>query len=269
MKKIVLLSFALLFTLITLPAQAGGIQVNGAWVRAAPPTVQVLAAYMTIKNSGSVGKTVVGAHSPQFAKVEFHETLIRNGMASMVARSSLAISPGGEVILSPGGYHMMLIAPQRMIRKGDKITVTLRFSDGTTHKLIADVRKKAGKAMDHSKMDHSAMGQGQNQSGMMERHQMMGGQHQMMGNQHQMMNQQQMMDHHQKMMGMMNGKQGAVCQGMMGKGGMPCMHQGQKMGSCPCMKKGMTSSKNKDHDDDDDKEEDDDKDKMDHKGMNH
>ena len=207
MKKSLSLLASMLFTLIAIPAFAGGIQVEGAWVRAAPPTVQVLAAYMTIKNTGSVGKTIVGANSPQFAKVEFHETLLRNGMASMVARDSLVVDSGGQVVLAPGGYHMMLIAPQRMIRTGDKLSLTINFSDGTSHNFNADVRKGSGKAMDHGKMQHGNMNQGNMNQGNMNHQNMMQQQNmqqhqQMMMQKHGMQNHQQMMMHHQNMQNM-------------------------------------------------------------------
>jgi periplasmic copper chaperone A len=275
MKKLAVLSFALLFGLISMPALADGIKVEGAWVRAAPPSVKVLAAYMTIKNDGDNGKTIVGAHSPQFAKVEFHESLTRNGMATMVARDSLVISAGSEVVLKPGGYHMMLIGPQRMIRPGDKISLNLLFSDRTSHEIIANVRKGHGKAMDHSKMNHNMMGQ--NQGNM--NHNMMG-QHQGMMN-HNMMGQHQGMMNH-NMMGqngqcacMKNGmckhsdkkgscgcKKDGSCDCM--KSGM-CKH-GDKKGSCSCMKNAMKKEKHDDddHDDDHDKDDHDDHEKKEH-----
>ncbi|MBF0380431.1 MAG: copper chaperone PCu(A)C [Magnetococcales bacterium] len=260
MKKSVFLTLALLFGLVTTPAMAGGIQVEGAWVRAAPPTVKILAAYMTIKNVGDTSKTVVGAHSPQFAKVEFHESLIRNGMATMIARDSLAISAGGEAVLSPGGYHMMLIAPQRRINVGDKIAINLHFSDGTGYQVIANVMKSKGKAMDHSKMDHGNMdhskmdhgnmdhSKGMNQQHMMppksEMMQQMMKQRQMMM-QHKRMMQHQGMNHNQGMMqppGMMGGynkSKDPTCSMMQHKPGMHCQMHKNKDGKCSmCMKDG-------------------------------
>ncbi|MBF0358344.1 MAG: copper chaperone PCu(A)C [Magnetococcales bacterium] len=254
MKKLVVLSFALLFGLISMPAMADGIKVEEAWVRAAPPSVKVLAAYMTIKNDGDTGKTIIGAHSPQFAKVEFHESLNLNGMATMIARDSLVIGAGSEVALKPGGYHMMLIGSQRMIHPGDKISLTLLFSDRTSHEVIANVRKGHGKAMDHSRMNHNMMGQHQGKMN----HNMMG-QHQGMMN-HNMMGQsghctcmKNGMCKHGNKDGSCGCKKDGSCACM--KGGM-CKH-GYKNGSCACMKNAMMKSK---HDDDDDDHDDSDKD---------
>ncbi|MBF0454145.1 MAG: copper chaperone PCu(A)C [Magnetococcales bacterium] len=262
MNKIAWIISTLLLSTLSLPAWAGGIQVEGAWVRAAPPTVQVLAAYMTIKNTGTIGKTIIGAHSPQFAKVEFHETLLRNGMASMVARQSLVIDSGGQVILAPGGYHMMLIAPQRMIRPGDQIDIILTFSDGSALPIAVDVKKGNGKTMDHSTMNHTMGQQGGMNHQMMMNHnraQQGGMNHQMMMNhtmaqqgdgdhqqmmKHNNMNHQQMMEHnrvnHEKMrdqmMALSDSEEGMVCPhrqgGAEGKVCPFCMNAGKKEGGC-------------------------------------
>lgn len=126
-----------------------GITIRDPWVRAAPPSVQVLAGYMVIENASGHGKTMVGARSPTFQRVEFHETLHQNGMATMVARDSLVIAAGGKVALEPGGYHMMLIAPQKAIRAGDTIPLFFRFSDGTEVKAQAVVRSGTDNSMKH------------------------------------------------------------------------------------------------------------------------
>ena len=125
-----------------LPLWAGAIEVQDAWVNEAPPNMQTLAAYMVIRNTGPTGKTVVGASSPLFAKVEFHETIQQGGMATMIARDSLVIDAGGHVALKPGGYHMMLIAPQgpKPLRAGDKVPLALRMSDGSEWVGEAQVR---------------------------------------------------------------------------------------------------------------------------------
>lgn len=147
---------SLVFWLLpVLPLWAGAIEVQDAWVREAPPNMQTLAAYMVIRNTGTTGKTVVGASSPLFAKVEFHETIQQGGMATMIARDSLVIDAGGQVALKPGGYHMMLIAPQgpKPLRAGDRVPLALRMSDGSQWMGEAEVRAlqpdKAGSMPHH------------------------------------------------------------------------------------------------------------------------
>ncbi|MEO5350015.1 MAG: copper chaperone PCu(A)C [Magnetococcus sp. YQC-3] len=131
-------------------AAAGDLEVRDAWVAESPPTVQVSAAYMIIRNAGTTGRTVVGASSPLFAKVEFHESVQRGGMVSMVARDSLVVDAGGQVVLKPGGYHMMLIAPPRPLRVGEKVPLVLHLSDGAKVTVEAEVRAAKGSSGEHS-----------------------------------------------------------------------------------------------------------------------
>ncbi len=137
---------------------AGEIEIGDPWVREAPPTLQTSAAYMVIRNTGTVGKTVVGASSPLFARVEFHETMQQENMATMVGRDSLVIDAGGQVVLKPGGYHMMLIGPQgnKPLHAGDRVPLMLYLSDGAQVAVDAEVRVAPPERMghDHQHMQH-------------------------------------------------------------------------------------------------------------------
>lgn len=154
MRKMVGLLAVLAWMLPATPLLAAGVEVLDPWVREGPPSMQVLAGYMVIRNTGHVGKTLVGASSPLFAKVEFHETLHQGHMATMVSRDSLVIDAGSQVQLKPNGYHMMLIAPQgpKPLRAGDKVPLALNFSDGSQLAFQAVVRRGA----QPGKMTHPA-----------------------------------------------------------------------------------------------------------------
>ena len=145
-----LLAILLLVSAATALANPG-VEIKDAWVRQAPPNAQVMAAYMTLLNHGPHGKTVVGAASPLFAKVEFHETIHKNGMAMMQRRESLPIESGGKMVLKPSGYHMMLIAPQtqNLLKAGDQVPLVLHFSDGTRYNFTSTVQKNMGAPMGH------------------------------------------------------------------------------------------------------------------------
>ncbi|MBF0182950.1 MAG: copper chaperone PCu(A)C [Magnetococcales bacterium] len=132
---------ALLLSGLPMALWAADLAVQDAWVRAIPPNMQTTAAYMVLRNAGTSGKTVVGAASPLFARVEFHETVQQGGVAAMMARDSLVIDAGGQVTLKPGGYHMMLIGLQgKPLQAGDKVPLKLRLSDGSEVAINADVR---------------------------------------------------------------------------------------------------------------------------------
>ncbi|WP_130472247.1 copper chaperone PCu(A)C [Candidatus Magnetaquicoccus inordinatus] len=147
---------ALLFSGFPMFSWAGDLSIQDAWVRATPPNMQTTAAYMVIRNTGKAGKTVVGAASPMFARVEFHETVQQGGVAGMVARDSLVIDAGGQVALKPGGYHMMLIGLRgKALQAGDKVPLMLQLSDGSQETVSADVRAApSAAAQEHQHHKH-------------------------------------------------------------------------------------------------------------------
>ncbi|MBF0435455.1 MAG: copper chaperone PCu(A)C [Magnetococcales bacterium] len=135
------------------------VRIGDPWVRAAPPTVQTLAGYMELENSGSVDKIMTQVQSPQFAKVELHESVQNHDMVSMVPRKELVIAAGSKVSLKPGGYHLMLIAPKSPVTEGSKVALTLVFSDGMRQDVQATVRKSADDSPMQGHEGHGEHGQ--------------------------------------------------------------------------------------------------------------
>ena len=63
--------------------------------------------------------------SPQFGKVEMHETVIKDGVSRMSALEEVVLPAGATVEFKPGGKHLMLMRP------GDNLdAVTLEFHSG-------------------------------------------------------------------------------------------------------------------------------------------
>lgn len=150
--RIIRLTLMLLITFLGSSVWAGEtIRVVDPWVRAAPPSVHVLAAYMGIENKGSSAISLTGIQSPDFAKVELHETVMTDDMATMVPRDSLPIDAGGKLELKPGGNHIMLIEPKKPTTEGSTVPLTLVFSDGSRVDVQAAVRK-GGEMSDHHGM---------------------------------------------------------------------------------------------------------------------
>lgn len=131
--------------LLATPAFAADqLQVQDPWVRAGPPVAQALAGYMTLQNAGSRELKVVGAASPNFSKVEIHETVQQDGKSQMRPKPQLAVAPGARIQMAPGGLHIMLIGPKNPLQPKDQITITLKFADGTEQAITAEVRAGSG-----------------------------------------------------------------------------------------------------------------------------
>jgi copper(I)-binding protein len=97
-------------------------------------------AYLTVVNADSIAVALTGATSPWATAVEVHETMNHDGMAHMMARTSVPIAPRDSLVMKPGGVHMMLIGLTRALREGDSVPVTLRFSIGDSLALRIPVR---------------------------------------------------------------------------------------------------------------------------------
>ena len=72
--------------------------------------------------------------------------------------ASIDIKAKGEAVLKPGGYHVMLIDPTTTLKEGDKVAVTLVFSDGSRKSVDAVVKKPEAAAAapsDHAHHDHA------------------------------------------------------------------------------------------------------------------
>ncbi len=126
------LIISLLSFLFFAPASAdSSLQINNIVIHEAPPTVKVLAGYLDIKNDSQQPISLISVKSPLFAKVEFHGTLIEDGVAKMVHEKEISIPAGSVFSFSPGQYHLMLFNPTQPLKSGDSVPLEFHFSDNT------------------------------------------------------------------------------------------------------------------------------------------
>ncbi len=108
-----------------------GIEVTDAWVRSVrvEGTSPVnTAAYMRILNRGGVPDRLLEVGSQAARKTELHRTTIdENGLATMGPAGSAEIPAGGDVLLEPGGLHVMLLGVEETLAEGEMVRLTLVF----------------------------------------------------------------------------------------------------------------------------------------------
>jgi copper(I)-binding protein len=85
------------------------------------------AVYMRITNTGTLSDYLVGASSPAARTVEVHETVMEGAMSQMRPVARVEVPANGELVLKPGGYHIMMMDLERDLKVGDVIEVTLSF----------------------------------------------------------------------------------------------------------------------------------------------
>ena len=125
-----------------LAAAQPDIQIEDAWVREAPPSARMLAAYMTLKNPADQDQVLVEVQSPAFSHVMLHRSEVIDGVARMIHLDEVVIPAGGSVQLEPGGLHLMMPAPETRLSAGDRVPLVLLFADGNQIEVQAEVRKK-------------------------------------------------------------------------------------------------------------------------------
>ena len=118
------------------------LQIENAWVREAPPSAHMMAAYMTLKNTGSGEAVLTQVDSPAFGHVMLHKSEVVDGVARMIHQDDILIPAQGSVELKPGSFHLMMPTPEKRLVEGDRVDFILTFSNGETIRLQADVRKK-------------------------------------------------------------------------------------------------------------------------------
>lgn len=125
-----------------LPVAQAEVQVEDAWVREAPPGARMLAAYLTVNNSGAEDLVLVEVQSPAFSHIMLHKSEVVDGVARMIHLDEIVIPAQGSVQLQPGGMHLMMPAPEARLSAGDRVPLVLIFADGNRLEVQADVRKK-------------------------------------------------------------------------------------------------------------------------------
>lgn len=117
-----------------------GLETSDAWVRAAPPTAQVMAGYLTLANRGDQVLRIDGVSAQGFERAELHQMTHVDGVMRMRRLDGIDIAPGERVELAPGGRHLMLFDPIRTVAAGEEIEIELRCG-AATHPLRLPVRE--------------------------------------------------------------------------------------------------------------------------------
>ncbi|MCY4311725.1 MAG: copper chaperone PCu(A)C [Rhodospirillaceae bacterium] len=105
--------------------RSGPIVVERAWARAT--TINVSAAYATLRNAGTAADRLIRVSSPVARRVEIHNVVDRNGIVSMVPVKVIVVSPEEPSVLRPGGLHIMLMGLKQKLVKGQTIPLTFTF----------------------------------------------------------------------------------------------------------------------------------------------
>lgn len=134
----------LFFNTLIFSAQASDsdtIEIQDPWVRAPAPHARALGGFMLLKNHSQMPIALVEARAEGFDNVMLHQSINEDGMHSMEHADTIVVPAHGEVKFQHGGYHIMLMGPDKKSKPGDEIPLTLVFDNGLEKKVSFIVRK--------------------------------------------------------------------------------------------------------------------------------
>ncbi|WP_299023433.1 copper chaperone PCu(A)C [uncultured Dietzia sp.] len=103
-----------------------------------------------ITNPGSEDVHLVGVSSDIGTRQELHETVPGgSGMMMREKQDGFVIPAGGELVLQPGGNHIMLMDLTEPVTTGQSIDLTLEFADGTEQVITVSARDFQGGQEDY------------------------------------------------------------------------------------------------------------------------
>lgn len=94
-------------------------------LRTAIPGRGMAPGYLTLTNNGTEPLRIDRIESPQFGRIEIHETTNVGQVSRMRKLEALPLPANSSVELAPGGLHLMLFSAQQDVER-----VTLNFYSG-------------------------------------------------------------------------------------------------------------------------------------------
>lgn len=146
MKKLMLL---VLFSISTLFASS--IKVENPYVRATPPNLPNSAAFMNIHNDSNKNISLVKVSSNISKVAELHTHDMKDGVMKMYQVPKIDILANSKTVLKPGGFHIMFIGLNESLKVGEKVNLTLEFSNGKTKTIFAPIKKVMAGMKHHNK----------------------------------------------------------------------------------------------------------------------
>ncbi|AQT60551.1 copper chaperone PCu(A)C [Cellvibrio sp. PSBB023] len=119
------------------------VSVQQAWVKLAPPGAAVNAAYMRLQNQSPIAQTIIAVSADCCSQVMMHESRLEGDSVVMDHKERLEIPAQSELVLAPGGLHLMLMGAHKPLTMNDKVSFVVEFADRTQQIIVAPVKLAA------------------------------------------------------------------------------------------------------------------------------
>ncbi|WP_235737545.1 copper chaperone PCu(A)C [Nocardioides alcanivorans] len=128
----------------TTEAVAARISISEPWARGTVGSTDstMSAAFMLLDNPSDEDITLESASTDVAGRTELHEMAMKDGdMVMQQVDGGIVIEAGKDMLLQPGGYHVMLMDLTRELTPGEEIDLTLGFSDGSSVTVTVPVKE--------------------------------------------------------------------------------------------------------------------------------
>jgi copper(I)-binding protein len=99
------------------------------------------AVYFTMKNPGAEPLVIYGVEIDVAAESSIHQSMDRNGMASMARQDSVIVPANGSVAFAERGLHVMASNLHTALNAGDTVVVRLLIRPARVDTLRVPVRE--------------------------------------------------------------------------------------------------------------------------------
>lgn len=128
----------------------GELTVTDAWSRATIGAGRPGIFYVEIRNAGARDDALLGLSTPAASMPMLHETVVKDGLATMPHAAAVPIPADGVVQLAPGGFHGMLMGLTAPLTEGGSFPVTLTFREAgevTVETQVQSIRSMAAECV--------------------------------------------------------------------------------------------------------------------------
>ena len=128
----------------TPPPMAHFVAIAHPWFRSLPSPLPA-GGYFELQNTGRWNAILTSVESTACRMLMMHKSELKDGTSHMTDVSSVEILAGQTVRFSPGSYHLMCSEPSATMRAGKSVSVTFRFSDGSSAPVPFAVKSPSGR----------------------------------------------------------------------------------------------------------------------------
>ena len=111
------------------PEQHAPLRIDEVRILAPLPGSVASVAYLVVSNRADRDATLLNVSSPQFKRVELHETTMSEGVSRMRHLAEVELPAGTTTRFEPGGKHIMLMEPIENIHPGVSITLNIQIDE--------------------------------------------------------------------------------------------------------------------------------------------